>query len=203
MIHVYGSEHNRAFRTFWMLEELGLPYEATRLDTQGGETRTPEFLSINPNGHVPTLIDGDATIWESMAINLYLARKYDGGLAPKSLEDEAAALQWSFWAITEVEGELLKYGMNKSFLPEDQRNPALVSEADEKLSKALGVLDAELSTNNYLAGDAFSVADLNVAAVLSWTALVQYDIAAYPNLSRWLTESLGRPAAKRLQQAGK
>ncbi len=87
MIHLYGSRHNRAFRTYWMLEELGLAYEATPLDTQGGETRTEEFLAVNPNGHVPTLVDGEHVVWESMAINLYLARKHGGPLAPDAPED--------------------------------------------------------------------------------------------------------------------
>lgn len=197
MIHLYGSRQNRAFRTFWMLEELGLEYEATALDTQGGETRTPEFLAINPNGHVPTLVDGDTTVWESMAINLYLARKYGGPLAPDSPEADGQALQWSFWVLTEVEGNLLDYGMNTSFLPEGERDPKRADEAKESLTAALGVLEAELGTRSWLAGGAFGVVDLNVASVLSWLAVMGFDASAFPTLERWLGECLARPAAQR------
>ncbi len=199
MIHVYGSPQNRAFRTFWMLEELGLPYESTQLDTQGGETHTAEFLKINPNGHVPTLVDDDAIVWESMAINLYLAKKYGGELAPDSLEGETASYQWSFWAMTEVEPNLLTYGMNTQFLPENERDPKAAEKARETLEAAMGVLNAELETKSHLSGVRFGVTDLNVAAVLSWTGLMGYDISGHPNVERWLGECLKRPAAQRVQ----
>jgi len=201
MIQVYGSRANRAFRTYWMLEELGLSYESHPLDTQGGETRTEEFLRINPNGHVPTLVEGDTVVWESMAINLYLARKHGGELAPTSPEADAVALQWSFWAITEVEGELLRYGMNTQFLPEGERDAKAAAEAQEKLQGSLSVLDRELEKRDYLAGDHFGVVDLNVAAVLQWTRLVSFDTSAFARLERWLDACLSRPAAQRVSAA--
>ena len=199
MIHLYGSPHNRAFRTFWMLEELGLDYEHTLLDTQGGETRTTEFLKINPNGHVPTLVDGDDVVWESMAINLYLAKKYGGELAPNSISEEAASYQWSFWAMTEVEPNLLSYGMNTQFLPENERDPKLAAAGGEALEKAMHALDGELEGKAWIAGTQFSVTDLNVAAVLSWTKLMGYDISDHKNVEGWLAECLKRPAAQRVQ----
>jgi glutathione S-transferase len=198
MIHVYGKTTNRTFRTYWMLEELGLPYESSPLDTQAGETRTEEFLRINPNGHVPTLVDGETVVWESMAINLFLARKYGGELATTTPEDDAIALQWSFWAMTEVEGQLLEYGMNTQFLPEAERDPKLASEAQEHLGGALAVLDTQLASQSYLAGEHFGVVDLNVAAVLSWTRLTGFDTSAFTNLDRWLGTCLERPAAQRV-----
>ena len=197
MIQLYGGPQNRAFRTYWMLEELGLEYEGIPKDTQGGETRTPEFLAINPNGHVPTLVDGDLVVWESMAINLYLAERYGGPLAPSSIAQKAAALQWSFWVMTEVEGELLTYGMNTSLLPEGERDSAAAAEAKEKLGAALGVLDGQLASQPFLAGSSFGVTDLNVASVLSWTRLVGFDIAAHQHVAPWLEGCLSRPAAKK------
>ena len=79
---LYGISRSRAMRPLWMLEELGLPYEQVKV-CFAGDTRKPEFLRINPNGHIPVLQDGDLVLWESMAINLYLARRYDKGLWPK------------------------------------------------------------------------------------------------------------------------
>ena len=195
MIVVYGSPHNRGFRTLWMLEELGLPYENVELATRQGETRTPQFLAINPNGHVPTLVDGDTVVWESMAINLYLANRYDGGLAPRGVPEQAAVTQWSFWVVTEVEETLLSYGMHRLFLPEPERDAAVAQTALEKLEAALAVLDAALDRVAYLVGDRFTVADLNVASVLSWVSLVQLDISKYANVRRWLDACLARPAA--------
>ncbi len=197
MIRLYGSPHNRGFRTYWMLEELGLEYEGIPKDTQAGETRTPEFLAINPNGHVPTLVDGDVVVWESMAINLYLAERHPGPLSPASLAQKADALKWSFWVMSEVEGHLLTYGMNTSFLPEAERDAAAADGALDQLHVALEVLDGALARQKFLAGDAFTVADLNVASVLSWTRMVGLDISSHPNLVRWLDGCLARPAAQK------
>jgi glutathione S-transferase len=197
MITVYGNPTSRAFRAYWMLEELGIPYEGVPKDSRGGETRTQEFLAINPNGHVPTLVDDELVIWESMAINLYLARKHGGPLAPSTLAEEAAALQWSFWVMTEVEGHLLTHGMHTSFLPQAERNSKLAAEARDKVSSALRVLDAPLTRRPYLAGERFTVADLNVAAVLSWTRLMGIDVSSHSHVKRWLDACLARPAARK------
>jgi len=86
MIKLYGVPQAPAMRALWMLDELGLPYENVKVNFATGDTRKPEYLRINPNGHIPALQDGDLIIWESMAINLYLARKYDKGLWPKTVE---------------------------------------------------------------------------------------------------------------------
>src|SRR5262245_26006381 len=89
MIKLYGIPRSRAMRPLWMLEELGLPYENVSVSFVN-ETRMPAFLKLNPNGHIPVLQDGDLTLWESMAINLYLARRYDKGLWPKGSRTRAA-----------------------------------------------------------------------------------------------------------------
>ena len=106
MIKLYGVPLSRAFRSLWALEEIGVEYENVPVNFIG-DSKKPEYLAINPNGRIPALVDGDLTLFESMAINLYLARKYDGGLQPKALEDEARAVQWSFWGMTEIEPHLL------------------------------------------------------------------------------------------------
>jgi glutathione S-transferase len=198
MLHLYGSPHNRSFRTFWLLEELGLEYEVTELDTQAGACRTPEFLAINPNGHVPTLVDGDTTIWESMAINLYLVRKHGGPLAPRTLEDEAQLYQWSFWAMTEAETPLLNWGMHTHFFPEEMRDAAIAKEAGEQLATRFAVLEGALGKSDYLAGVEFGLVDLNVAAVCSWVDMMHFDLAACPRTRAWLDRCLARPAARKV-----
>src|SRR5580700_8085643 len=105
---IYGIPRSRAFRTLWMARELGLDYENIPIGTNDGSSRTPEFLKINPNGHIPAIDDDGVVLWESMAINLYLAKKYGAGsLYPARLEDEARTWQWSFWGMTEVERPVL------------------------------------------------------------------------------------------------
>ena len=102
---LYGIPGSRALRSIWAIEEVGIDYEhvPTHFAT---DTKKPEFLKINPNGRIPTLVDGDLTLWESMAINLYLARTYGGDLYPSEPRDQALTEQWSFWGMTEIEPPL-------------------------------------------------------------------------------------------------
>ena len=102
MTTLYGTSQSRAPRSLWALEELGVKYD--HVPTGVPETRTPEHLKRNPNGHIPVLEDGGQHFWESMAINLYLAEKYGKApFWPASVVDRGHAYQWSFWAMTELE----------------------------------------------------------------------------------------------------
>lgn len=198
MLKIYGVPQSRAARALWMAEELGLPYEHIPTHFATGDTKKPEYLELNPNGHIPTIIDEGEVFWESMAINLYLANKYDKGLKPKNVVDEGHAIQWSFWVMTEVEPLLITVLMHRMFLPEDQRDPKAADAAVAQLAKPFGVLDKALEGRDYLITDGFTVADLNVAAVVSWTGFLGVDIAPYPNLARWLAACTSRPAAKKV-----
>jgi len=198
MIQVYGVPMSRAFRPLWMLQELGLPHENVPTHFANGDNKKPEYLALNPNGHIPTLVDGDVVLWESIAINLYLAKRYHkSGLWPKSVADEGRVYQWSFWAITEVEEPLLTYLMHSVMLPKEQRDAAKVRDAQERLAKPLGVLEGALSGRQYLVGNGFGVADLNVASVLSWARMVRLDLSKWPGVDAWLTRCLDRPASKK------
>ena len=199
MITLYGVPRSRTMRPLWMLEELGVPYENKQV-TFLGESRSPDFLRLNPNGHIPVLRDGDLVIWESLAINLYLARKYGKGLWPKTVEDEGRAFQWSVWAMTELEEPLITALMHRSFLPEDQRDPKKGDDAAERSRTPLAVLNGALAGKSYLLGDAFSVADLNVASVLCWSFLARLDLGSAPQAQAWLGRCTGRPAFERLQR---
>jgi glutathione S-transferase len=204
MIQIYGVPLSRAFRPLWMLEELGVPYENVPTNFATGETRRPEFLKLNPNGHVPVLVDGDVTLFESMAINLYLARKYDGdkGLWPRGTADEGRAYQWSFWVMTEVEEPLLTYLFNVALLPPDKRDAEKAADAASRLAKPLAVLNDALAGRDWLVGSGFGVADLNVAAVLAWARMSRLDLLSWPNVAAWLGRCLDRPAARKASGRG-
>lgn len=196
MIKLYGVPRSRTARVIWMLEELQIPYENIPVSFMG-ESRKPDFLRINPNGHIPALQDGDLTLFESLAINLYLARKYDKGLWPKAIEGEAKAYQWSVWAMTELEEPLLTVLLNRAFLPEAQRDPKKADDAAVRVKTPLAVLEGQL-TGDYLGGKDFSVTDLNVASVLSWAPLAGLDLGFVPKTSAWLARCTARPGYARL-----
>ena len=200
-LKIYGVARSRAFRSLWMATELGLEYEHIKVDFTVG-TRQPAFLSINPNGHVPVIDDDGFKLWESMAINLYLGKKYGSGAAglyPQRLEDEARAWQWSFWGMTEVERPALTALLNR-IGPESERDPGAADEAERALGAPLRVLDAAVATQPYLLGEHFTVADLNVASILSWARQARVDLSAFPKAAAWLKTCHDRPAAQAAQQ---
>jgi glutathione S-transferase len=101
MIKIYGTSMSRTGRCLWALEEVGAKYE--HVPTPVPQARTPEHLKLNPNGHIPVLDDNGFIVWESMAINSYLAEKYGKSpLWPSTAEGRAGVNQWSFWAMTEM-----------------------------------------------------------------------------------------------------
>jgi glutathione S-transferase len=194
MLKLFGVVDTRTFRNAWMLEELGLAYE--QVPVEETETRTPAHLAVNPNGHVPVLQDGDFTLVESMAINLYLAAKHGNGLWPATVEDRGRALQWSFWAQLELEGHLETCMNHRWFYDPDCRDALLADRAEDALAQPLGVLNDALAGRPHLLGDAFTVADLNVAAVVSWARFGLVSLSDWPAVSDWLGGCLGRPARR-------
>ncbi len=199
---LYGIPQSRAARCLWALEETGLDYE--RVDTvMRKDTGTPEFLAINPNGRVPALVDGDLTLFESLAINSYVAKKAGGALAPKDAKEDALAEQWSMWAMTETEKPCLRGLFHTLGIMGYEKDPAIVAECMKELDRPFKVIDAHLAKNDFLMGGRFTIADLNVASVLAWAKTGRFDLSAYPNLAKWLDASLGRPAYQRVRDMQK
>ncbi|HTV87415.1 MAG TPA: glutathione S-transferase family protein [Stellaceae bacterium] len=197
MLKIYGIPRSRAFRTLWLAKELGIEYDNVATDIGKGETRTPDFLAINPNGHIPAIDDDGFILWESMAINLYLAKKHSrGSLYPLLFEDEARVWQWSFWAMTEVERPLLTALFHRALLPEAQRDAALADQSERELGRPLMVLDQAVAAQPYLLGEHFSIADLNVASVLSWARPARIDLSQAPKMADWFKRCSERPAAR-------
>ncbi len=195
-LKIYGVARTRAFRALWIAEELGLAYKHVPVEIGAAGARTPEFLAINPNGRLPLVADDDFVLSESLAITLYLAKKdAHGRLYPAALEAEARAWQWSFWAIAEVDRGVNIWSLHAVRLPAPERNAALREEALEILAAPFKVLDRALAQSAYLLGPDFTVADLNVAAVIS--RAVDMDLTRWPHLKNWLNRCLDRPAARK------
>jgi len=203
MIKLFGVPRSRAMRSLWMLEELGVPYENIKTDFATGGTRQADYLRINPNGHIPALQDGDVTLWESLAINLYLARKFDKGLWPKTIAGEGHTFKWSIWAMTEAEEPVLTTLLHRVFFPESQRDQAKADDAARRFETPLMVLDGELAGKTYLLGEQFTVADLNVASVLCWAPMAGLDLSKAAHVAAWMTRCTSRPAfAKVMSMTG-
>ncbi len=200
---LFGITASRASRNLWLLEELDVPYQRVVIDYKNKGTRTPEFLAINPNGHIPALLDDGQVIWESLAINLYLARKYGGALAPANLKEEGECLKWSFWAMTEIEKDALSVLMHRLAMPAEQRKAELADQSEGSLRKPLAVLDAHLIGKSFMMGDRFTVLDINLASICSWLRAGKTTLSEHPNLARWLTVCLARPAFTKVQAFAK
>jgi glutathione S-transferase len=161
---------SRAARSLWALEEVEQPYEhvpISPLPIFSGETRKPAFMKLNPNGHIPALEDNGFIVWESMAINLYVAEKYGSSpFWPATLEGHAGAYQWSVWGMTEFERHVGTIQLNRMILPTEQRSDYAVKHATEAMRTAITVLDDHLERREYLFGGDFTIADLNVSSVL-------------------------------------
>lgn len=191
---IYGIPQSRAARCLWMARELGVAHESVPVhfkDTRG----SADLVRVNPNARIPALETDDGfTLFESMAINLYLAKKHGGPLAPASLEEDAVATQWSFWVMTEIEKPVLLVLLHTVGMAPASEEALAKARAD--LQRPLCVLDGALAGQDWLMGGRFTVADLNVACVLAWAKGAKLDLSAFPNVSAWLGRCLGRPAFK-------
>ena len=198
MTKLYGTSRSRSARSLWALEELGVKYEHLPIATT--EAKSAENLKRNPNGHVPVLEDDGVVLWESMAINLYLAEKYGKNLLwPAEPAARADIYKWSFWAMTEVEPHLLTILRHRVMNPPEQRDEKAALAAVEALKAPLGVLEESLKGKEYLLGKNFTIADLNVAAVMSWVPMMRLDLSSTPNVQAWLQKCLGREANKKVR----
>jgi len=194
-LRIYGIARTRAFRVLWVAKELGLPYEHIPIEIGEAGARKPEYLAINPNGRLPAIDDEGFALWESLAITLYLAKKHSAGrLYPVTLQGEAKAWQWSLWSVQEVDRGVNIWSLHAVRLPPQERDPQRRAEALKVLEAPFKVLEGALAGRPYLLGEEFTVADLNVAAVIS--RAVDMDLSATPRLARWLERCLERPAAR-------
>jgi glutathione S-transferase len=187
---IYGSPRSRTMRVLWMAAELGLQFEHDPVAFNDPRLKSDEFLQLNPAGAIPTIEDDGMALSESLAINLYLAKRYGlGPLYPIALEDEAQVWRWSLWAQGELEPRVLRDANLASL------RAALSPHAAPLIAAALATLNRALEGRSWLVGASFSVADLNVAGVLSPSRAEHLDLRPYPNVAGWLARCYARPAA--------
>jgi glutathione S-transferase len=174
-----------------MAEEVGQLWENVPVDFAKGEHKSADYLKLNPNGKVPVVVEGDYVIWESMAINAYFAEKYKPEMLGTGIEQHGHVQQWSYWAIANLSHAVEVLAIQKWRSTPDDDSTA---KAHESLVRFLPILEASLAGKNYLVGDTFTVADLNVASNISAVLWIGTDMSAYPNITRWFTTIAQRPA---------
>jgi glutathione S-transferase len=198
MLTFFGTSKSRSARSLWALEELGIKYEHVPVEV--AKAKSAEHLQRNPNGHIPAINDDGHYLWESMAINLYLAEKYGKApLWPAGADGHGDCYKWSFFGMTEIEPPMMTLLRQQLFTPADQRDQKAIEGATESLKAPLKVLDEQLKNQPYLLGNDFTIADLNVAAVLSFATLVKLDMSATPLAKAWFDKCLGRDANKKVR----
>jgi glutathione S-transferase len=188
---IYGSPRSRTMRVLWMAAELSLDYRHVPLGFDDPVLKTADFLALNPAGAVPTIVDDGFALGESMAINLYLAKRHDpGGLYPDDPAAEASAWRWSLWA----QGHLEPFVQRDLLLAE--LRAAIAGPARAAIAAALSVLDRQLADRAWLVDAGFTVADLNVAGVLSPSRSGELDLSSHAHVQDWLSRCYDRPAAR-------
>jgi glutathione S-transferase len=190
---IYGSPRSRTMRVLWIAAELKLAYEHVPLMFDDPALKKPDFLKLNPAGTVPTIVDDGFALSESLAINLYLAKKYgsngEEALYPVNIQEEASVWRWTLWA----QGHLEPWVQQDALLAELRQ--AVGSHARSAVNSALAVLDGALTERSWLASKHFTVGDLNVAAVLSPSRAKHLDLTPYSHIESWLSRCYARPAA--------
>ena len=202
MIRLYGPLQSRAARCLWMLEELAIPYEHVPLDGQSREERRKSVGKVVLTGKSPAMEDGSLKLFESAAINLYLAAKYDDReLWPATQAQRAHVLQWAFFAMTELEPHIVTIFMQKLVHTGDDHNEAAAQAAEQALAEPLGVLEKQLAKRSHLLGEQFTAADLICVSVLDMLGMLQFSLEPWPKVNKWVSACTERPAYKRSRGA--
>jgi glutathione S-transferase len=199
MLKIYGAAHSRAFRVIWLANELGVPYEhiPVSFDGENPDCKAPWYLALNPNGRVPAIDDDGFVLWESAAINLYLAAKYRGALWPSAPQARGVVLQWSFFVANDVEPAVIALLRHRVIFPPERRNATIAEEAERTVLAKFGILEQQLSRTAYFGGSAWNMADFMIACVLYIVPVrLKMDLGRWPRLQSWLQASIERPAAR-------
>lgn len=206
MLTLYGVYRSRASRPLWLLGEIGLPFrhvpviQAYRLTDPASadgplNTASPAFLSVNPLGQVPAMEEDGLVLTESLAMTLYLARRHGGVFGPADPAQDALMTQWTLLAATAVEpASILIYYVVAEGRAETPEGRAEMDAAAERLYRPFARIEAHLADHDWLVGDRFTVADINLAECTRYATGHAALMAGYPRLAGWLARCQARPA---------
>lgn len=181
------SPHVRRVRLVAAVLDLRL--QEKNLDFAKGEHKSPEYLALNPNGAVPTLVDGDFVLTESRAIVQYLAsKKPESGLLPRDEQARADAVRWQFWDASHFSPHLGTLTFEKIIKPMmglGNPDPTKIEEAITSFRRFAAVLDKRIAGKEYLVGNALTLADLTIVSSLMYAAETDAPLGDFPNVQCW------------------
>ena len=194
-LKIYGIPRSRATRTLWMAHELEISFDLIEVPPGPEGSRKPEYLRLNPNGQVPFIDDDGLILWESLAINLYLAKKHGGPIGPANLAEDGQMTMWGFWTVNEIEPQASTVLYNTAERPQAERSATALTTALNALQAPLNVLERKLQEGSgYLVGRRFTVADLNVISCLFYLRFAPQILADKPAIRAWYDGAMARPA---------
>ena len=199
----YYAPMSTATLTELVLAELDVPCEKIKLDLKKGETKTPEYLKINPNGVVPTIVHDGTVLWESAALTIYLGETFgvEKKLFPAPGPQRGEAMKWIVWGnatLGEAAGRFGRHTME--WFPADQKNEKAGEAAKKDIVDRLHVLDGALAGKQFLVGD-YTLADTHVHSLVDWIRFFGIDMAVYKNLEAWSSRCKARPAYVKIMSA--
>lgn len=199
---LYEFAPTRSIRARWALQELDVPFETVEVRLLEGAGQKPEYLALNPTGKLPTLVDGDFVVTESLAIVVYLAEKYpQKGFLPTDLKQRTQLNRWMLFVVTELEQPLWRIARNSFIYPEQQRQPTDIEIAKREFRKMAAVLEKHMQGREFLIGDRVSVGDFLTAYTLDWGNEVGL-LDQCPTLLAYMERMYDRPkAAMRIKDA--
>jgi glutathione S-transferase len=200
----YYSPMSTATLTELALAELGVPCERVKLDIQKGETKKPEFLKLNPNGRVPTIVHDGTAIWESAAIAMYLGEVFgvEKKLYPAPGPKRGEAMKWIVWTNVTLGDAVSRFTRNTmDWTPADQHNAKAAEAARNDIATCLRTLDQALEGREYLVGE-YTLADTHVNSFTDWLRHMKIDFTPYARLNAWSQKCCARPAYAKVMAGG-
>jgi glutathione S-transferase len=196
MITVWGRKNSvNVQKVLWALGEVGQEFERHDVGGEFGGLDTPDYMAMNPNSRIPTLVDGDLVIWESNAVTRYVAAKYGAGtLWPDDPGVRALGDQWMDWVQTTLLSAMLPVFWGLIRTPPEERDMDAINAKAKDLVACFGVLDKALEGRDYVAGDAFTMGDIPVGAMCWRYSQLDIDRGSQPNLEAWHARLQERPA---------
>ncbi|MGK3959666.1 glutathione S-transferase family protein [Sorangium sp. So ce118] len=200
-ITFYYAPQSSAGRICVSLAELDVPHEAVRFDLRAGDQKKPDFLALNPNGKVPTVVIDGTPVFESVAIQIALGERYgvQKGLWPApGTPEQLEALTWLVWGQVSLTGALFRYMANTSeYFPKEMHNEKQAEHTLAEIHGLLRILDSRLDGRAYVTGERCTLVDLDLASVLGWGLMAaKIDFSEQKNLKGWLGRIMERPSFK-------
>ncbi len=196
MLKIYGRvSSSNVMKVMWAVDELGLDHERVDAGLTFGVVDTPEYRAMNPNGRVPTIVDGDLTLWESNVIVRYLAAKHDaGGIWPEEPAVRADIERWMDWQQTTQNPAFTPVFWGLVRTPEAERDAAAIAAAVKLSIANMRILDARLEGRDWIGGDALSIGDFALGPNTHRFFNLPFERPDLPNARAWYDRMLTRPA---------